>query len=191
MKKLLSYTIVIAAMASTQAFAQAQNFEGFSVGANAEFDRSTVSGSSASDSGNSTSVGLQGQYHWALGSNFLLGLGLTANAGNRKAGLYASGADAYTKDRYAFDIMPSYAVSDKVLVYAKVSSVSANAVGSDSSTVATQGVGYGLGVRGLIDRNLYWQAGYDSVKFNDVTFSNGATNSLKSEVYSLGLGYKF
>jgi len=195
MRKLFALTAVTAALAASQAFAQAKNHEGFSLGANAEFDRSSVEATgtgAASDSGNSTGLGLQAQYSWALGSNFLLGLGVTANTGNRKAGAYSNGNEAYIKDRYAIDLIPSIAVNDKVLVFAKVSSVGANGTSSSGTgTASIQGLGYGLGFRAMIDNKLFWQAAYDYVKFTDVTFANGTVSSFKTNILSVGIGYKF
>ena len=60
-----------------------------------------------------------------------------------------------------------------------------------SNTNNVQGVGYGLGVRKMVDKNVYWQVGYDQNQFNDVTYSSGTTASLKENVFSIGLGYKF
>lgn len=195
MKKLMTLTAVVAALSSSQAFAQAKNFEGFSLGANAEFDRSTVDATGTggiSDNGNSTGLGLQAQYSWPLSSSFVFGLGVSASSDNRKAGTYTTGHQAYTKDRYSLDLIPGIAVSDMVLVFAKVSSVSATGASSNgTSTSSLYGLGYGLGFRALIDKNLFWQAGYDYVKFNDVTFSNGTVASFKSNVLSLGIGYRF
>lgn len=193
MKKLIAATAVLAAASAVPALAQSKNFEGFSLGANVEFDRASVDTSDgSSDSGNSTGAGLQAQYAWGLGSNFVLGVGATASTGNRKAGAYATGFDAYTKDRYAFDIIPGIAVTENTLVYAKISSLSGTGASSDgSSTSSLQGMGYGLGVRGMIDRNAYWQAGYDTYRYNDVTFGNGTMASFKGNVLSVGVGYKF
>lgn len=193
MKKVIAIVSAIAALGTTPVFAQARNFEGFSLGANVEFDNGSSSATDGtSDNGNSTGLGLQARYDWALGDNFLLGLGATASTGKRTAGTYVSGAGAYTADRYSIDLMPGYALSDNLALYAKVSSVMANASSNDgSSTNSVQGIGYGIGLRGLFYRNMYWLAGVDSYRFNDVTFNTGATSSLKGTVFSLGVGYKF
>lgn len=193
MKKVIVFAATLAALGTTQAFAQAQNFEGFSLGANAEFDGGTSSASDrTSDSGNSTGLGLQARYDWALGPKFVLGLGTTVSTGQRTAGTYASGAGAYTSNRYSLDFMPGYAVTDDTLVYAKVSSLSATATSDNGSdTTSAQGISYGIGVRSMFSKNMYWQAGWDNYRFNDVTFNTGTTSSLKGNVLSLGVGYKF
>lgn len=193
MKKNIALAAVVAALSCGQAFAQARYFEGLSLGVNAESERASVDATGGtSDSGTSTGLGLQVWYSWALGDSFGLGLGGTASTGNRKAGSYANTNEAYTKDRYSFDIVPSLAVSDKVMIFVKASSISANAASSSGTgTSSVQGLGYGLGLRAMIDSKLYWQAGYDSIRFNDVTFSNGTVATFKGNVIFLGVGYKF
>lgn len=193
MTKIYAVLACVAALSSTQAYAQAKGFEGFSVGANVDSDRSSISATGGtSDSGTSTGLGLQARYDWALGSNFLLGAGITANTGTRKAGNYANGREASIKDRYSFDLLPAVAVSNKAQLFFKVSAVYGSAASSDgSSTAAVNGAGYGLGFRGMINPNAYWQVGYDSYKFNDVTFSNGTVSGYKGDNISLGLGFKF
>jgi hypothetical protein len=193
MKHIYAALVCMAALSSAQVLAQARSFEGFSLGATVDSDRSTISATGgSSDSGTSTGLGLQARYDWALGSNFLLGAGVTANTGTRKAGNYANGREASTKDRYSFDLVPSVAVSDKAQLFLKVSAVSGTAASSDgTSTASVNGTGYGLGFRGLINANAFWQIGYDSYKFNDVTFSNGTVSTYKGENLSLGIGFKF
>jgi outer membrane immunogenic protein len=193
MKKIIYLATALAALASVQAHAQATNFVGFSLGANAEFDGTATNGTDGtSDAGKTTGLGLQAKYDWDLGNNFVLGLGATASTGNRQAGTYTNGTGAYTNNRYSLDLMPGYALTKDLLVYGKVSSVAANAAANDgTSTAAVQGLGYGVGVRSMITPNAYVQAGYDYYKFNDVTFATGTTASLKGNVLSLGIGYKF
>ena len=93
----------------------------------------------------------------------------------------------------SFDITPSYAISDSLLVYGKVSSVGLTLVsaspGSDYSD-SLMGFGYGLGVRSMLDKNLYIQAGYDMNRYNEKTF-NATTFSGSSNIFSLTAGYKF
>lgn len=193
MNKIHALAAAALALSSAQVLAQAKAFEGFSLGANVEADRSTVDATGGtSDSGTSTGLGLQAQYGWALSSNFVLGVGVSANTGNRKAGSFANGREAYVKDRYSFDLMPAVAASDRVLIFLRVSAVSASGASSDgTSTASLQGLGYGLGFRARIDNNLYWQAAYDATRFNDVTFSTGTVATYKGNIFSLGIGYRF
>lgn len=195
MKKVFAIALTLSALGTTHAFAQARNFEGFTLGANMEIDHGSLSatdGSSSSD--HSTQLGLQARYDWALGDQFVWGIGATAGTGSRAAGNYAStpNAAAYTRNRYSIDLMPGYALSNTLLVYGKVSALSATAGADDAaSTVTVHGTGYGIGLRGLIDHNTYWQAGLDTHRFNDVTFASSTTATFKNDVFSVGMGYRF
>jgi opacity protein-like surface antigen len=95
-------------------------------------------------------------------------------------------------NRYSLDIVPTVALSNNYQLYGKLSSIYGTAASTDGvATSNVQGVGYGIGVRKMLDKNLYVQAGYDLNKFNDVTYSNGTTAALQENVYSIGIGYKF
>jgi opacity protein-like surface antigen len=191
-KVILAATAIAATMGMAQAYAQAQNFEGFSAGVNAQLDTSKSSRSDgSSDSGTSTTLGLQGRYDWAFGNKFVLGLGASYDPGVHAAGSYATGAAANTSKRLSVELTPGYALTDKTLVYGKVSQNYASVGTDDGSTSAfTQGVGYGLGVRSYVAKQVYVQAGYDTYRYNDTSLNNG-TVGLKGNALSLGVGYKF
>jgi outer membrane immunogenic protein len=191
-KVILALTAIAATMGMAQANAQAQNFEGFSAGVNAQLDTSVSTRSDGSrDSGTSTTLGLQGRYDWAFGNKFVLGLGASYDPGVHAAGSYATGAAANASKRFAVELTPGYALSSSTLVYGKVSSGFASIGTDDGSTSAyTRGVGVGLGVRSYIDKQVYVQAGYDTYRYDDTSLNNG-TVDLKSRAFSLGVGYKF
>ena len=196
MKKLLVSSLVFSAMAATSAFAAgpvANDLSGFSIGTNAEFARGNISATDGSSAdGATTSAGLQARYDWSLAPNFAIGLGASYSTGNHSFGSYANGTAATVNNRYSLDIVPTVALSNNYQLFGKISSIYGTAASSDgSSTNNVQGVGYGLGVRKMLDKNLYVQAGYDLNQFRDVTFSNGTTSSLKENMYSIGIGYKF
>lgn len=195
MKKLTALIATCLALAAPQVFAQAKSFEGFSLGGSLDFNKSTTNVLNiGSDSGNSSGMGLQGQYSIALGNQFVLGLGASYSLGNRKAGSLGTPAtDFTTKNAMSFDISPSYAISDSLLVYGKVSSVGLTVVSTTAgieSSDSLSGIGYGLGVRSMIDKNLYIQAGYDVNRYNEKTTSTN-TFSGNSNIFSLGAGFKF
>lgn len=194
MKKVTAIVAALGVLGAAQAFAQAKNFEGWSVGANLEVDHGSLSASEgSSDSANNTGLGLQARYDWALGEQYLLGLGLTAGPGHRSAGNYlVSTTGAETKNRYSIDVMPGYAINNKLMVYGKLSALSATALSDDGvSTATVHGTGYGIGLRGLIDHHTYWQAGLDAHRYSDVTFGTTTTATFKDTVLSVGVGYKF
>ena len=195
MKKVWIATTVLAAFGALQAQAQTQtsNFEGFSAGVNGELTTGT---STASDGSSSSSqrgnVGLQARYGWGLGNNFVLGVGVSTDLGKRPAGSYANGNDVTSSQNYALDIEPGYALSKDLLLYGKASTLVANVSSDDASgTTSVQGVGYGVGVRSMLNQNTYWQLGLDNYRLNDAALNTGTTASLRGNVLSVGVGYKF
>lgn len=194
MKKVNVMLAAVAMLGAVQAFAQTRPFEGLSLGANLDFDHGSLSASDGSSStGNSTRMGLQARYDWALGEQFLLGVGATVGTGQRAAGSYATAQTAaYTKNRYALDLMPGYVLDPQLMVYGKVSALSASAASDDGSSNATvHGTAYGIGLRGLMDSHSYWQVGLDKQHLHDVSFSTGTTAAFTNDVLSVGVGYKF
>lgn len=195
MKKLLLTTFVLGSMAASSAFAAGPtaDLSGFSIGTTAEFTKGYATATDGtSDTGQSTALGLQARYDWSLAPNFAVGLGGSYSSGNHQAGTYANGTAASINNRYSLDIIPTVALANNFQLYGKLSSIYGAAASNDgSSTANVQGVGYGLGVRQMLDKNMYWQAGYDLNQFNDVSFSTGTTSSLKENVLSIGIGYKF
>ncbi|APW41542.1 outer membrane protein [Rhodoferax saidenbachensis] len=182
------------ALAAPQVFAQARSFEGFSLSANLESTKSTVDALSVSDSGNSTGLGLQAQYTFAITDQFVLGVGATLGTVKRNtASASGLGADAYTKDNTSFDLTPGIAVTDSTVIFGKISALGGTLQvdSAPSASYSLTGLGYGVGIKSMIDKNLFWQLVYDSNKYNDVTTTGGTTLSNKSTIFSLGVGYKF
>lgn len=182
-----------AVLATPLAFAQAKNFEGFSLALTADSSRSTAEVvGTASDSSTAGGAGLEAQYSIPMGNQFVLGLGVNYRAGSRSAGT-VGGTNFSIKDAAAFDIVPGFAVSDSLLVYGKVSGLSASAIGNTGGTESSEsisGIGYGLGVRSFIDKNMFFQVGYDANIYDNKTKA-GVTYKNSSNVFSLGFGYKF
>ena len=178
-------------------FAQSKNFQGWSLGINAE-SANTVTApiGIASESANSASLSLQPQYTWALGDNFVLGAGLTIGMGDNKAGTFAAGAtESAVRARLAFDLQPGYAVSDSFLVFMKLSSAGATyeltSPGLPSISTTVSGTTYGVGVRALVSKNMYLQAQYDTVRYDRVLGSALWDIGVDAKVFSVGLGMKF
>lgn len=190
MKKLLIASAIIATFAAPQAFAQAKNFEGFSLtGAlNINNNKGEIviisPASTSSESRTETNVGVQAEYGLALGESFVLGLGATAGLSD-----FNASSSIKIKNTYGFYLTPGIALSKDTLVYAKLASISAKA--SDSTTtIDVSGTGYGIGVRYLSSKSVFFQVEYTSNKYDDKVYSNGR---LKNEtgVLALGVGYKF
>jgi opacity protein-like surface antigen len=201
MKKLLIATAVATTLFAPQAFAQAKNFEGFSIAGNVTSAKSTTTttgntaaGINGDDSGTSAGVDLQLGYNVALGQSFVLGLGVTVGTGANKAGTI--GTSEFTlKNRASFDLTPGFAVSDSVLIFGKISGIAATVeptAGTFTGSQTVSGIGYGIGLRAHLDKNLFLQAIYDTNKYEKYnTVGNATTLENKSGVFSFGVGYKF
>jgi outer membrane immunogenic protein len=192
MKKLLIATAVATTLFAPQAFAQAKNFEGWSIGANVENTKTTTKITSGAASGTqdgaSSNLALQGGYAWALGNSFVLGLNLTLGFGENKAGTSRDGAEWITKTRATWSLEPGFAVSDSVLIYGKLTGNGAISGVTNQTDKTIAGSGLGLGVRYLVSKNFYIQGAYDSVG----EYTGAYTNvNHSSTAFSLGVGYKF
>lgn len=189
MKKVLFIAASIAIVAP-QAFAQAKNFEGFSLGVNAESTTSTATTlGTGSDSATGGSLALQGQYLWPVNQQFLLGLGASYSPTSVNTGA-VNGINFSSKNRTSVDLIPGYAITPSAMVYGKLSALSGtaaalNATGTES-TANLSGIGYGVGMRYLIDKNLFVQGDVSSNRYNDV-----GNNGLSSTALAIGVGYKF
>lgn len=183
MKKML-LAIACTALVTPLAFAQAKNFEGFSLGASLANAKTTVEFPASSTDGTTTGLDLTAQYNWALGPEFVLGVGLTMGTGNNKAGT-TGGNDINLKNRYALEFTPGLAVSKDVLLFGKVAYLNGTAESAGTSDSLT-GVGYGIGVRGMIDKSMFWQVGYDANQYQEKN-----TAKAKASIFSLGIGAKF
>ena len=172
-----------------QAHAQANNFEGFSVAAGVTSVTSSYTGTNgafyASGGATDYNASAQGQYAFALGDRFVLALG-AGLIGNVKA----DGGSGQIENMTQVYIAPGVTVSQNVLVYGKISSVSYtfnNTNGSYSDT----GTGLGLGVQWLFNKNISLQAEYLTVKPADANFNGWTIQSGNNNTSSLSVGYKF
>ncbi|MFZ3218996.1 MAG: outer membrane beta-barrel protein [Rhodoferax sp.] len=189
MKKLMLATALIAAVAAPQAFAQAKNFEGFSVfgGLNAANSKIEATGTNATSS--STNVTLQAQYAWALGEQFVLGVGAAAGVGDLTFAAGLAG-DIKLKDNAAVFIAPGFAVSNSTLVYGKLASTSGT-VYDNSGSLSVTGVGYGIGAQFKSGNNLYYQVEFLQNNFADKANNAGTIFKTSTGGLSFGVGYKF
>lgn len=224
MKNKLIIVAAVAAFFAPQAFAQAANFQGFSLGGNVAMAKTKVdyvgTGLGATSSASTSGLDLQLQYSVALGDKFLLGFGATMGGGSNQAGTVdvttttttvipqtdpsapiqtvstfsTKTIEFNTKSRTSFELMPAYAISDTVLVFAKLSSLSATAVAVTNGVESTEtmsGMGYGVGLRTMFDKNMFFQIGYDTNKYEEKGNAAVLAAQSSSTVFNIGVGYKF
>jgi outer membrane immunogenic protein len=190
MKKLLIASAIAATFVTPQAFAQAKNFEGFSVSAGTMTLTSSYTGTSGAlvSTGGATdsNLGVQAQYAWALGDTFVLAAGAQAGVGDFKA----DSAGGKINNVSALYIAPGIAISNTVLLYGKLASVNYSFSNSNGG-YSNSGNGYGMGVQIFFSKNVFFQGEYLSMKPADTTFNTWTVSAGNSSMTTLNVGYKF
>ncbi len=209
-------TAIALAMMATATLVQAQSkeFEGFSagLGISAVGANTKITGDSGStiDLGKTTIVPvLDFSYSYALDNKWLLGVGVSYDLGKTKSGdaRFVDGSDVETinfkgKDHYSVYLQPTYALTNTTAVFAKLGYHSIKGTETYTSTVdgdysassRYKGMGYGVGVKTFIDKNLYIQAEAQIVDFKSKTFTDDAGSvsyKVKSNAGIVSIGYKF
>ncbi len=195
MKKFILATAVVAATFAPQAFAQSKNFEGFSLGATANFNNAKTEVPGASYSDTSTTLGLKAAYGWNLGNNFILGAGLSYDTGNIKAGTNAAGTvSVVAKGLTVLSVEPGIKASNDVLIYGKLgyATVRGEASGAVSTSDTYNGNSFGLGARFMVAKGMSVD-----VEAQQLTFT--AQNSAilggdvkpSASVFAVGFNYHF
>ncbi len=205
MKKLLS--VMAVSLTCAAAGAQTANFEGFSAALNmnligastkTEFGDAIVDGLGK----NAAGASVQLAYGFALSKDVVLGIGGTYALSSPKVlsvdlgeGAWATGK---AKKMASLYVEPGYLLSDKTMVYGKLSYESAkvsisNSEG-DNDSKNVHGTGFGAGIRTMLDKNLFLQVevkriGYGST-LTDPT-DEGSRFKTSATVGTVGIGYKF
>jgi outer membrane immunogenic protein len=189
------------ALASTGAFAQAKNFEGFTAGVNV----SSVGGTTKlnSDLGSidlgqqSVVAGAELGYNFAASKEVVLGLTATYDFVNSNLGQGTlAGGDGFNmkgQNRYSINFKPGYVITPSTMVYATVgyNSMAGKLSGSSgaSETKTATGFGYGVGLAVMATKNVFVKAEVQQINFNSV--GDGATFQPNLTVGTIGVGYKF
>lgn len=194
MRKKCFAAALCGALAAPQAFAQAAHFQGLNIGLGLNVADSTaeavVSGLSHRGSDTDANLLLQLQYNIAVSEVLVVGLGGSVNLGDLKAGNLMPGNHVKVKNANSLYIAPGYAFNNTWLGYGKVAYLSANAQAQGGNVKFEGGYGVGFGVQALFGRNWFGQAEIMVNQYNDQSFQ-GESDKLKSNVFSLGAGYRF
>ncbi|MBT0569841.1 outer membrane beta-barrel protein [Curvibacter sp. CHRR-16] len=195
MRKITTAIALAAAAFTGQAFAQAQNFAGFQLGASidAVSSKTELSSSGFSESQNTANVSLTAQYNWALGNEWVLGVGASYQLVDNKAG-EANGIEAKGKNTYSVFVAPGLALDASNLVYAKVAAVGTDGKITQSGTEGSKtlsGYGIGFGWQTALTKNILLSTEFMAKRYDEVDLS--ASNKVKgsSNSLSLGVAYKF
>lgn len=204
MKKVLFALATAGSLLSPQVHAQAQNFGGFSLGANVDMNathtESTISGIFINGVGQQSWGGsLQGAFGFAASEQLLVSLGANYSLSETDALKLSSSSGTATlklKNAYSLYVEPGFAVSDRTLAYAKLSyevgTMHGESTGAAPVSKDIYGAGVGFGLRTMVNKNLYLQAEARRVNYDSARFE-GDTTDFKTSVTvgSVGVGYRF
>lgn len=201
MHKSFAAIALAAGLQAVPAWAQPHRFAGWSFGVNANaasiWTEFIGGGTSAKLSDRAQNVSLQAAYGLTLGPRSVLGLGLSYGLGDLQAGSIDVDGHHVTfrlKEMYALYVEPGYALTHDWLVYAKLGHFGVRrgeeSVDGVTASKTFGGWGYGLGLRTLLDRNLYLQLEFIQADYNRKTADFGSYRAMTTTT-SLGLGFTF
>jgi hypothetical protein len=193
-RKVICIGAFVAAFSGSQAFAQAMNFEGFSIAAglniaNTTFSREYNGANGHSVNGTQANAVIQAQYDYAASEQFVMGFGATADSGKLPFGSWQpSNIVIQMKDRYSVYVAPGYALNDSTLLYGKLAYISATV--SDPRACELPGTGYGIGIKVLGGTHLIYQAEFSGADYAKREYID-AKDTFDLKVLTLSIGYKF
>lgn len=197
MKQVLRVAAVAAGLIVAQAHADSQHYSGFRVGANANFISTSaevhngVFFGSIGDTDAMLSV--QAGYTWDLGGRALLGLTGSRGHGYLKAGSVGSTL-FQVKDIYALHVEPGYLLNPSTQLYAKVGYLQMRSrvveTGGGDDGADYRGVGYGAGLRILLEGRWYLEMEVLQTEYNELR-QLAAAYKPSTTTASLGVGRRF
>ena len=201
MKKLRIASLAASLLVAAPAFAQHLKFEGLSLGLNMNFPSTSVDynvGGITGNKSNATNDGsFQAAYSYRGQEGYVLGVGATYSPGDVSAGTVTLGSVDYDwkgKDLYSLYVEPGVVVSNTTVAYGKLAYQAANGEVKLSTGQTAKddyvGFGFGVGVRTLLNANIYLQAEIMQVNYNEKT-TLGLTAKPSTTLGSVGVGYQF
>jgi opacity protein-like surface antigen len=139
-------------------------------------------------------------YAIALNKDWSLGLGLAFDLGKTKAGsLIDAGPPSLSikfsgKNHYSLYVQPSYNLNDSTAVFGKVGyhTIKGEVIDIDGNNDSSKihGLGYGLGLKTMVTKNVYIQTEVMWVNYKDEVGA-ADTNKLKTTSGLVSVGYQF
>lgn len=199
MNKLL--LVAALSVATSSAFAQTAKFEGASVIGN--ISQMTTSTKLSADETqmdglgkSATAVSIGADYGIKLDSKAVVLLGATYNITKPEMLSFNDGNgtsfEFKQKNAYSLYVAPGYAVSENALIYGKLSynKTKVEASGDIVGDQSFNGMGYGVGTRIFVDKNLFVNLEWHQINFGSETALDAQWKP-KATVGSIGIGYKF
>jgi hypothetical protein len=194
MKK-TALVITLFSAITTHALAQENPFAGPSVGVSV----SSVGGSTDLSGSRSANMGQQSVvptvdagYAYGVNKEVALGLTGTYDLANTKGGSDGS-ANLVGKKHYSINFKPGYVLGSSTMLYALVGYNRMQGTLNNNGATGysnLNGIGYGVGLQALLDKNVYVKLEGQQVKYSSGTVS-GLTYKPSTTIAVLGLGYKF
>jgi opacity protein-like surface antigen len=135
---------------------------------------------------------LEAGYAFGVSKEIALGLTGTYDLADTKGGTTGS-TNLVGKKHYSINFKPGYVLGTSTMVYALLGynrmQGTLNHEGYSGASNLT-GIGYGIGLETLLDKNIYIKLEGQQVKYNTGNVS-GVTYKPSTTIATLGLGYKF
>ena len=204
MKTIVSTSTLALLFLSTQfAIAGTESFTGPSVGVDVNMQSmstkvsGTLGGTATSGTfGESAIAGsVKAAYGFATSDKSVLSFGGTYSITDAKSGTVVAGANTVKflgKNAWNVYLEPGFLAGANTLIYGKAGYASFKGETEGVATTPTtfHGYTYGIGIRSMIDNNLYVEIEGLQYKFSSKTFS-GVTYEPSGTQANVGLGYKF
>jgi hypothetical protein len=198
MRQLSNALIILIILTTGYAYADAQNFQGLRIGGSLNMTGASTKISNSSDSetygGNNIGGGLTIAFSQRISRKTMIGLGATYSNSKLTSGTGSgsfSGTITKGKNLWTAFVEPGILLGDNSLLYVKGGYAGMKAGVLDSATDYTfEGYVYGLGIRSMVDENLYVEVEALQFKFNSKLI-NSETYNVKATQANVGLGYKF
>jgi opacity protein-like surface antigen len=196
-KKILVATLfsVVTSGAMAQANSNINPFEGPSIGVSVSSvgGSTDLSGTSSANMGQQSVVPtVEAGYAFGVSKEVALGLTGTYDLADTKGGS-AGSANLVGKKHYSINFKPGYVLGSSTMLYALLGYNRLQGTLNNNGYTGTSnmnGIGYGIGIEALLDKNVYVKLEGQQVKYSSSTLS-GVTYKPSTTIATLGLGYKF
>lgn len=198
MRQLSIALIALSVMTTGYAHAEAENFQGLRVGGTLNMtgasSKFNFSSSTFSFGENNIGGGLTIAFSQRISRKTTIGVGGTFSNSKMNSGVATDGSDSLTikgKNMWTAFIEPGILLSNNSLLYVKGGYAGMKAGIVELATDYTfDGYVYGLGIRSMVDENIYVEVEALQYKFNSKKISS-ASIDVKATQANVGLGYKF
>ncbi len=196
MRQLSIALIALSVLTTGYAYADAQNFQGLRVGGNLNMTGAStkVTNSSSTDGSfgaNNVGGGLSLAYNQRISKKTVIGIGGTFSNSKFKSGTDSANTIIKGKNLWTAYVEPGVVVGEDTLIYAKAGYAGMKGTIDEFATEhSLSGYMYGLGIRTMVDANVYMEVEALQYVFNSKTI-NSAIYDIKATQANVGLGYKF